>query len=72
MQLNCSTLSSLLGEAWHVPIDYQGSHLGDHGRHKSMVETSVVSCESWSCVACMQGTVGENKYCYLFGTVCKM
>ena len=32
------------------------------GRCKSMVETSVVSCESWSHLTCAWGTFGENKY----------
>ena len=42
-----------------MPIGYWGSCLGDHDGHKSMVETSVVSCESCSCITCTQGMNGE-------------
>ena len=42
-----------------MPIGYWGSCLGDHSRHKSMVETSVISCESCLHLTCASGTVGE-------------
>ena len=42
-----------------MPTGFWGSHLGDHNGCKSMVETSVVSCESCSYVTCMWGTDGE-------------
>ena len=42
-----------------MPIGYRGSHLGDHDGCKFMVETSVVSCESCSCVTYVRGTDGE-------------
>ena len=59
IQWNCSTLSSLLGEAQCMPIGYYGSCLVDHNRCESMVETPVVSCKSWLHVTCVQSIVGE-------------
>ena len=42
-----------------MPIAYWGSCLGDHGGHKSLVETSVVSCEDCSSITRVWGTNGE-------------
>ena len=42
-----------------MPIGYWGSCLGDHGGCESLVETSVVSIKSCSCMTCVQGTDGE-------------
>ena len=54
-------------------IGYWGSCLGDHDRHKSTVETSVVSCESCSCMTCVRGTIGEiNIVITFYRTACNL